>query len=370
MTTESLESAAPFTAGDDAVLRVEHLSKHFGHRKRLGRAKAPVVRAVDDVSFDLARGETLGLVGESGCGKTTLSRMILRLIEPTSGRVILGEEDVTDLKSRKLREFHQRVQVVFQDPYASLDPRRRVADSVAEPLTNVSMSRREKLEVVHRTLERMGLRREQADLFPHQFSGGQRQRIGIARALSVTPEVLILDEPVSALDVSIQAQVLKLLQDLRAEYGLSYILISHDLSVVRHVSDRVMVMYLGRIVEIAGKEDLYSSPKHPYTLSLLSAAPVPDPDVEQARGRIRLPGDPPNPANPPSGCPFHQRCFHAGEVAATLPSGEVDTLADGRKVPLTCTQRLPVLAREEGAAHWSACHFPLEKAPAAAVTPG
>ncbi|MEV4382838.1 oligopeptide/dipeptide ABC transporter ATP-binding protein [Streptosporangium sp. NPDC049644] len=363
---EFADSPGPFVAGPDAVLRVERLSKHFGKKKRFG-GSSNMVRAVDEVSFDLARGETLGLVGESGCGKTTLSRMILRLIEPTGGRVLLDGEDVTKLAGRRLREFHQRVQVVFQDPYASLDPRQRVAASVAEPLTNSSMSKQEKLDTVHGMLERMGLQRAQAKLFPHQFSGGQRQRIGIARALSVTPQVLLLDEPVSALDVSIQAQVLKLLQDLREEYGLSYILISHDLSVVRHVSDRVMVMYLGRIVEIAAKDDIYTSPHHPYTASLLSAAPVPDPDVERSRERIQLPGDPPNPANPPSGCTFHQRCFHAELLAQKLPAGEVHELDGGRKVPRTCVQQAPALTLKADDEHWSACHFPLEREQAATI---
>ena len=354
---------SPFVAGEDAVLRVEKLSKHFGHKKLIGR-QAPLVRAVDEVSFDLGKGETLGLVGESGCGKTTLSRMILRLIDPTSGSVFLGGQDVTRLSGRALHEFRRRVQVVFQDPYASLDPRQRVVASVAEPLTHSGLSRQDRLRIVHETLERMGLQSGQARLFPHQFSGGQRQRIGIARALSVTPEVLLLDEPVSALDVSIQAQVLKLLQDLREEYGLSYILISHDLSVVRHVSDRVMVMYLGKIVEMASKDDIYTAPRHPYTLSLLSAAPVPDPDVERARERIQLPGDPPNPANPPSGCTFHQRCFHAEALAGKLPDAETAALDDGRRVPVACARKTPLLTPSKN--HWSACHYPLEREEAAA----
>ncbi|WP_169945380.1 ABC transporter ATP-binding protein [Microbispora sp. H11081] len=368
MAAETAEApGAPFVAGQDAVLRVENLSKHFRQRKRFGRP-SPVVRAVDDVSFDLARGETLGLVGESGCGKTTLSRMILRLIEPTSGKVFLDGEDVTRLEGRHLRTFRQKVQVVFQDPYASLDPRQKVGASVGEPLTNSGLSRERKLEIVHETLERMGLQRGQARLFPHQFSGGQRQRIGIARALSVTPQVLLLDEPVSALDVSIQAQVLKLLRDLREEYGLSYILISHDLSVVRHVSDRVMVMYLGRIVEIASKHDLYTAPRHPYTASLLSAAPVPDPDVERVRERIQLAGDPPNPVNPPPGCAFHQRCFHASALAEKLPDDEVEVLADGRRVPGACARLQPALAPGAAGTRWSACHFPLENEETAAIT--
>ncbi|KUP98139.1 ABC transporter ATP-binding protein [Thermobifida cellulosilytica] len=368
MVAETVEptTAAPYIAGDEAVLRVENLTKHFV-KKRLGRPTT-AVKAVSDVSFDLAPGETLGLVGESGCGKTTLSRLILRLIEPTSGRVIVEGKDVTRLSKRQLREFRQRVQVVFQDPYASLDPRQRVAASVAEPLTNSKLSSDEKLRIVHETLERMGLQRAQARLFPHQFSGGQRQRIGIARALSVTPKVLLLDEPVSALDVSIQAQVLKLLQELRDEYRLSYILISHDLSVVRHVSDRVMVMYLGRVVEMAPKEELYTAPRHPYTASLLSAAPVPDPDVERTRERIQLLGDPPNPASPPPGCAFHRRCFQAELVAQKLGDSEVTVLEDGRRVPRTCAEKQPVLVTQDATKHWSACHFPLSREAVATVT--
>jgi oligopeptide/dipeptide ABC transporter ATP-binding protein len=359
----------PFVAGDDdAVLHVEHLTKRFGRVRRFG-GRSSLVTAVDDVSFDLRRGETLGLVGESGCGKTTLSRMLLRLIEPTSGSVLVDGEDITGLDRHQLRRFRQRAQIVFQDPYASLDPRQRIAATIAEPLTSSSRTRSEKKQIVSDLLGRMGLLPSHASQFPHQFSGGQRQRIGIARALSVTPQLLILDEPVSALDVSIQAQVLTLLQELRAEYDLSYILISHDLSVVRHVSDRVMVMYLGRIVEVADKADLFTAPRHPYTVSLLSAAPVPDPTVERARERIVLRGDPPNPANPPSGCAFHRRCFHATAIAEALPADRVTTLDDGSRVPTTCTTTLPLLSRE-GSSHWSACHFPVTDSSTAGVTAG
>ena len=350
----------PFLAGDEAVLRVENLCKYFEHRTWFGRQRT-VVKAVDNVSFDVARGEAVGLVGESGCGKTTLGRMVLRLIPPTSGRIIVDGEDVTGHAESQLRTFRRRVQVVFQDPYASLDPRQKVGATIAEPLTNLKLSKAEKQRIVESTMERIGLAASQASRFPHQFSGGQRQRIGIARALSVTPELLVLDEPVSALDVSIQAQVLKLLQKLREDLGLSYIFISHDLSVVRHVSDRVMVMYLGRIVEMARKADIYSRPQHPYTVSLLSAAPVPDPDVERVRERIMLPGDPPNPANPPRGCAFHPRCFHAERVARSLPASEVQQLGDGRTVPQVCTQRPPVLAQRLTDGHWSACHFPMSR---------
>jgi oligopeptide/dipeptide ABC transporter ATP-binding protein len=369
MTAIEQESAdLPFVAGDDAVLHVEHLTQRFGRTSRFGR-KSNVVTAVDDVSFDLRRGETLGLVGESGCGKTTLSRMLLRLIEPTSGRVVIGGEEVTTLDRRELRRFRQRAQIVFQDPYASLDPRQRIAATVAEPLISSDKTREQKREIVAGLMDRMGLLPAHAQQFPHQFSGGQRQRIGIARALSVTPQLLILDEPVSALDVSIQAQVLSLLQELRTEFDLSYILISHDLSVVRHVSDRVMVMYLGRIVEIADKNTLFTAPRHPYTVSLLSAAPVPDPTLERARERIVLRGDPPNPADPPSGCAFHRRCFHATAIAETLPADQVTALDDGSRVPTTCTSKVPLLSRRESA-HWSACHFPVTDAAAAGVIAG
>ena len=358
----------PFVAGEDAVLRVEHLTKRFGKMGRLTSRKPPVT-AVDDVSFDLRRGETLGLVGESGCGKTTLSRMLLRLIEPTTGTVTVDGEEVTGLDRKQLRRFRQQAQVVFQDPYASLDPRQRIAATIAEPLLSSGKSRAERNAIVDGLMERMGLLPAHSSRFPHQFSGGQRQRIGIARALSVTPKLLILDEPVSALDVSIQAQVLKLLQDLRAEFDLSYILISHDLSVVRHVSDRVMVMYLGRTVEMADKHSLFTTPRHPYTLSLLSAAPVPDPTVERARDRIVLRGDPPNPANPPSGCAFHRRCFHAAAIAEAMPDDQVTTMEDGGRVPARCTMATPLLTRGS-AGHWSACHFPVTNDDTAGVTAG
>jgi oligopeptide/dipeptide ABC transporter ATP-binding protein len=351
-TTEGL----PFVSGDEAILRVEHLTKEFGKINHRGKGKA--IKAVNDVSFDLARGETLGLVGESGCGKTTLSRMLLRLIEPTRGSVVVDGEEVTGLGRQELRRFRQRAQIVFQDPYASLDPRQRISATVAEPLVNSGKSRAGKKEIVDTLLARMGLLPAHASRFPHQFSGGQRQRIGIARALSVTPDLLVLDEPVSALDVSIQAQVLTLLSDLRKEFDLSYILISHDLSVVRHVSDRVMVMYLGRIVEMADKNSLFTAPQHPYTVSLLSAAPVPDPTIERTRQRIVLRGDPPNPAKPPPGCAFHQRCFHATTTAAQLSEDKVTTLDDGSRVPTACTQTVPLLT-PDSATHWSACHFPM-----------
>lgn len=352
MTVPATEEAAPpFVANEEAVLRVESLAKHFGNRRS-------VVRAVDDVSFDLARGETLGLAGESGCGKTTLSRMLLRLIEPTSGRVVVGGQDITSLKGKALRDFRRRAQIVFQDPYASLDPRQRVVSTVAEPLLAAGRGRQERTRAALDILGRMGISAQQAHRYPHQFSGGQRQRIGIARALSVSPEILILDEPVSALDVSIQAQVLKLLDELRAELGLSYILISHDLSVVRHVSERVMVMYFGRIVEMAATDDLYDAPLHPYTESLLSAAPLPDPRAERARERIVLAGDPPNPAAPPSGCAFHERCPRAARIAAALPAADTSAIADGRRVPLPCATTAPTLASQPGQARWVACHFP------------
>jgi peptide/nickel transport system ATP-binding protein len=267
------------------------------------------IRAVDGVSLSIGRGETLGLVGESGCGKSTIGRAILRLYEPTDGRIVFDGIDITHLGERALRPLRRRIQMVFQDPFASLNPRHSVGRIVGEPLRVHGLaSRAEATARVRELLMLVGLPPDAAGRFPHEFSGGQRQRIGVARALAVNPELLVCDEPVSALDVSIQAQIVNLMERLQAELGLTYLFIAHDLAVVRHISTRIAVMYLGRIVEVAPADDLYDNPLHPYTITLLSAIPIPDPEVERRRSSIRVEGDLPNPANPPSGCRFHTRC--------------------------------------------------------------
>jgi oligopeptide transport system ATP-binding protein len=286
------------------------LDKLFG-----GNPEKRVVKAVDGVSLDIYRRETLGLVGESGCGKSTLGRAILRLTEPTSGQVFYGDRDLAHLSARQLREERRHLQIIFQDPYASLNPRMTIGQIVGEPLETFRLARgREAEERVQELLETVGLSKRFIKRYPHEFSGGQRQRIGIARALAVDPDFIVADEPISALDVSIQAQIMNLLDKLRREKHLTYLFISHDLRAIRHVSDRVAVMYLGRLVEIADAKTIYHEPLMPYTKALISAVPVPDPQIESTRQRIVLEGDVPSPINPPSGCPFHTRCPYAIEV--------------------------------------------------------
>ncbi|SDZ68383.1 peptide/nickel transport system ATP-binding protein/oligopeptide transport system ATP-binding protein [Evansella caseinilytica] len=291
----------------EALLQVQHLKKYFAIPGSIFSRNIGKVKAVDDVSFDVHKGEVLGIVGESGCGKSTTGKALLRLIEPTAGQIFFNGEDITRLSEVEMRKIRRDMQIIFQDPYASLNPRHKIEKILSEPLLvhgiGTKESRRRKVSEI---LEVVGLSGDHAKRYPHQFSGGQRQRIGIARALIVKPKLIICDEPVSALDVSIQSQILNLMEDLQEEFGLTYVFIAHDLSVVHHISDRIGVMYLGRMVELAENEALYKNPYHPYTKSLLSAVPNPDPDIKQER--IILQGDVPSPAEPPSGCAFHTRC--------------------------------------------------------------
>ena len=319
----------------EPLLRVKNLIKHFPVRGGLFGRQVDKVHAVDGVSFELATGETLGVVGESGCGKSTTGRCILRLIEPTSGEVWFEGKNVTELDREGLRATSRDMQIIFQDPYASLNPRMTVGAIIGEPLTihKLTNSATEYQDRIVELLETVGLNADHLRRYPHEFSGGQRQRIGIARALAVKPKLIVCDEPVSALDVSIQVQVINLLEDLQEKFDLTYLFIAHDLSVVEHISDRVAVMYLGRIVEIAPARELYTTPKHPYTEALLSAVPIPEPGLK--RTRIRLVGDVPNPINPPAGCHFHPRCPKAFD---------------------RCKVESPVL-KQAADGHWAACHL-------------
>ena len=303
----------------DALLEVRDLRKHFPIHRGILQRQVGAVKAVDGISFDIKRGETLGLVGESGCGKSTAGRTILRLYDATSGSIQFDGTDVATLHGENLRSTRPRMQMIFQDPQACLNPRMNVGSIIAEPLNeHRSMNRKERQEKVRELLNAVGLNPDFTNRYPHEFSGGQRQRIGIARALALEPEFIVCDEPIAALDVSIQAQVVNLLEDLQDSLGLTYLFISHDLSMVRHICDRVAVMYLGKIMELAPRDVLYAEPKHPYTQALLSAVPIPKPSIEATRKRILLTGDVPNPANPPTGCVFRTRCRRATELCAKV----------------------------------------------------
>ena len=314
------------------LLKVEGLTKHFPITKGVFRRQVGAVKAVDGISFDIFKGETLGLVGESGCGKSTAGRVILQLYPATAGKVTFKGRDLMTLSKEELRKQRPQMQMIFQDPQDSLNPRMTVGSTISEPLVEHGKFKgKERRERVEQLLESVGMNREFTNRYPHEFSGGQRQRIGIARALALSPEFIICDEPIAALDVSIQAQVVNLLEDLQEEYGLTYLFISHDLSMIRHIADRVAVMYLGRIVELADSESLYSKPQHPYTQALLSAVPIHDPKQEKKRDRVILNGDVPSPANPPSGCHFSTRCPIA-EKCCFEDSPEWREIATGHQV--------------------------------------
>ena len=336
MTTETVTSRRAAEPSGEPLLRVEGLVKHFKltqgivFQKTVGH-----VRAVDGVNFTLNGGETLGLVGESGCGKSTVSKLLMQLEKPTAGHIYYKGTDVTTLRGKELRRLRRNIQIIFQDPYSSLNPRMTVGDIVAEPwdIHPDIVPSGDRQKRARELLERVGLNPDFVNRYPHQFSGGQRQRIGIARALALQPEIIVCDEPVSALDVSVQAQVVNLLEELQADFGLAYIFIAHDLSVVRHISDRVAVMYLGSIVEIGTEDEIYENSAHPYTQALLSAVPVLDPAARASKTRIMLTGDVPSPADPPSGCRFRTRCWKAQDLCATDPPELVDR---GQGHPVAC----------------------------------
>ena len=316
----------------EVLLSVQNLSKHFPVYKGIIRRQVGVISAVDGISFDIRKGETLGLVGESGCGKSTAGRTILRLYDATGGRILFGGQDIAKLSGEELRRTRPRMQMIFQDPQACLNPRMTVSSIIAEPLDeHRAATGKAKQERVSELLDAVGMNPRFANRYPHEFSGGQRQRIGIARALALNPEFIVCDEPIAALDVSIQAQVVNLLEDLQTKLGLTYLFISHDLSMVRHIADRVAVMYLGKVVELASRDELYSDPKHPYTKALLSAVPIPNPEVEAHRSRIILTGDVPSPSNPPKGCRFCTRCPVAVEKCHSVEP-EWKKLEGGRHV--------------------------------------
>jgi oligopeptide transport system ATP-binding protein len=332
----TVDSTLPNNTRGEVLVSVTDMKKHFPITHGVFKRQVGSVRAVDGVSFDIYRGETLGLVGESGSGKSTAGRVILQLDEATEGTVTFEGQDLTELKPGQMRALRPRMQMIFQNPHASLNPRMTIGTIIGEPLQEHKKAKGdERQHRVEELLTLVGLEPKHANRYPHEFSGGQRQRIGIARAIALNPDFIVCDEPIAALDVSIQAQVVNLLEDLQNVLGLTYLFISHDLSMVRHIADRVAVMYLGRIMELSEVDDLYNDPKHPYTQALLSAVPVPDPEVEQSRRHIILEGDIPSPANPPPGCPFNTRC----------------PVAQDR-----CSQEVPEF-RELAPSHWVACHF-------------
>lgn len=320
----------------EKILEVKNLKKYFTMQKGFF-SKLQEVKAVDDVSFSIAKGETLGLVGESGCGKSTTARTVIKLYEPTEGAIHFEGVDIATLSPKEMKPLRKKMQMIFQDPYASLNPRMTVGDIVGEPLDihNMTSSRQQRKDKIRSLLEVVGLSADHANRYPHEFSGGQRQRIGIARALAVEPDFIVADEPISALDVSIQAQVINMLEELQKEFGLTYLFIAHDLAMVRHICDRVGVMYLGKLVEVTESDNLYKNPMHPYTQALLSAIPIPDPKISAAQERIILEGDVPSPINPPSGCRFRTRCPYAKQ---------------------RCSDEVPAL-RELKTGHQVACHF-------------
>ncbi|MEU8146593.1 dipeptide ABC transporter ATP-binding protein [Nonomuraea sp. NPDC048901] len=337
------------TTSNEPLLSVQDLEKHFPVTKGLLKRQVGAVKAVDGISFDVFKGETLGLVGESGCGKSTTGRLVTRLLEPTAGKVVFEGRDITHMSQGKLRPLRRDMQMIFQDPFSSLNPRHTVGTIVGAPFRIQGVQTEQGIKkAVQDILQLVGLNPEHYNRYPHEFSGGQRQRIGIARTLALKPKLIIADEPVSALDVSIQAQVVNLLEDLQNELDLTYVVIAHDLSVVRHISDRVAVMYLGKIVEIADRKRLYSSPMHPYTNALLSAVPIPDPKARADGDRIRLTGDVPSPLNPPPACRFHTRCWKAQDICKTVEP-PLEELASGHRVACHFPENAPAQAPETAA---------------------